>query len=103
MRDYESEEYEDYENYHEKISKYNENNNPIEDIIEKLNFCRLDYYKLYEKDFKVASIRLRQNLEFVIQTAKQVKRDALSYRKEIEERQQAAKDEYERTKNDGYL
>jgi hypothetical protein len=67
--------------------------NPIDDIADKLNFCRLDYHKLYKKDFKVASIRLRQNLEFVIQTAKQMKRDALKYRKEIEERERIAKEE----------
>jgi len=66
--------------------------NPIEDIIEKLNYCRLDYYKLYNKDFKVASIRLRHNLEYVIQTAKQVKRDALKYRKGIEERERLRKE-----------
>ena len=74
---------------------FEEEYNPIEDIIERLNYCRSDYYKLYHKDFKVASIRLRHNLEFVIQTAKQVKRDALKYRKEIEERQRVAKQEWE--------
>lgn len=72
---------------------YDDIDNPIEEIIEKLNYCRLDYYKLYHKDFKVASIRLRQNLEWVIQTAKQVKRDALKYRKDIERRQEEAKKE----------
>ena len=72
---------------------YDDEDNPIEDIIERLNYCRSDYYKLYKKDFKVASIRLRQNLEFVIQTAKQLKRDALSYRKQIEEREEEAKKE----------
>ena len=66
--------------------------NPIEDIIDKLNYCRLDYYKLYNKDFKVASIRLRHNLEYVIQVAKQVKRDALKYRKGIEERERLRKE-----------
>ena len=75
----------------EKISstteEYNDEDNPIEDIIDRLNYCRRDYYKLYKKDYKVASIRLRKDLEYVIQTAKQLKRDALSYRKEIEERQ----------------
>jgi len=70
-----------------------EEHNPIDDIVEALNYCRLDYYKLYEKDVKVSSIRLRQNLEYVIQIAKQMKRDALSYRKEIEGRQQRAKEE----------
>jgi hypothetical protein len=70
---------------------YDDINNPIEDIIERLNYCRVDYYKLYKKDFKVASIRLRQNLEYVIQTARQLKKDALAYRKEIEEREDAAK------------
>lgn len=82
--------------------EYDEYNNPIEDIIEKLNYCRVDYYKLYKKDFKVASIRLRQNLEYVIQTAKQLKRDALSYRKEIEERERIAKEEY-RLENENNL
>ena len=67
--------------------------NPLDDIADRLNYCRLDYYKLYHKDFKVASIRLRQNLEFIIQTAKQMKRDALKYRKEIEERERIAKEE----------
>lgn len=79
---------------------YNDEDNPIEDIIERLNYCRSDYYKLYKKDFKVASIRLRQNLEFVIQTAKQLKRDALSYRKQIEEREEIAKSE---AKDEKYL
>jgi len=74
---------------------YNDEDNPIEDIIERLNYCRSDYYKLYKKDFKVASIRLRQNLEIVIQTAKQLKRDALAYRKQIEEREDFAKKEAE--------
>lgn len=75
--------------------EYNDDDNPIEDIIERLNYCRSDYYKLYKKDFKVASIRLRQNLEFVIQTAKQLKRDALAYRKQIEEREEYARKEAE--------
>ena len=74
---------------------YDDENNPIEDIIDKLNYCRLDYYKLYKKDFKVASIRLRQNLEYVIQTAKQLKRDALIYRKDIERREENARKEAE--------
>lgn len=73
--------------------KYDDENNPIEEIIDRLNYCRLDYYKLYKKDFKVASIRLRQNLEWIIQTAKQIKRDALKYRKDIERRQDEAKKE----------
>jgi len=77
----------------ENYEEYNDEHNPIEDIIDRLNYCRLDYYKLHKKDFKVASIRLRQNLEFVIQTAKQLKRDALKYRKEIEERERIAKEE----------
>jgi len=57
---------------------------PIDDLIETLTAARRDYYKLYNKNFKVASIRLRQKLEFVIQTSKQMKRDALKYRKKIE-------------------
>jgi len=80
--------------------EYDEENNPIEEIIDKLNFCRIDYYKLYKKDFKIASIRLRQNLEFVIKTAKQLKKDALKHRKEIEERQRIA---IEEAKNEGIL
>lgn len=78
--------------------EYDDENNPIEDIIDKLNYCRLDYYKLYKKDFKVASIRLRQNLEYVIQTAKQLKRDALIYRKDIERREENARKEAEDNK-----
>jgi hypothetical protein len=66
--------------------------NPIEDIIEKLNDCRIHYYRLYNKDYKVASIRLRHTIEYVIQTAKQVKRDALSYRKQIEAREKIEKE-----------
>ena len=31
---------------------YNDEINPIEDIIERLNHCRVDYYKLYKKDQK---------------------------------------------------
>ena len=89
----------------EKISfttenNYDDENNPIEDIIDRLNFCRRDYYKLYKKDYKVASIRLRQDLEYVIQTAKQIKRDALSYRKQIEERQKISKED---AKKEGLL
>ena len=80
--------------------EYDDSNNPIEDIIERLNHCRVDYYKLYKKDYKVASIRLRQNLEIIIQTAKQLKRDALSHRKSIEAREEAAKKESE---NEGYI
>lgn len=76
-----------------EYNEYNEEYNSIDDMIDKLNYCRLDYYKLHKKDFKVASIRLRHNLEFVIQTAKQLKRDALKKRKEIEARQKLAKEE----------
>lgn len=87
----------------EKISSTTEEEyddfNPIDDIVDKLNYCRQDYYKLYRKDFKVASIRLRQNLEYVIQTAKQLKRDALAYRKQIELREEIAKKE---AKDEGY-
>ena len=83
--------------------EYDENDNPIENIIDVLNYCRIDYYKLYKKDFKVASIRLRHNLEYIIKTAKQLKRDALSHRKDIEAREQLERDEYERTKNEGIL
>ena len=75
--------------------EYDDENNPIEDIIDLLNYCRLDYYKLYKKEYKVASIRLRQNLEIVIQTAKQLKRDALAYRKDIERREELARKEAE--------
>jgi len=59
--------------------------NPIDEIIDELNLARADWYKLYQKDFKVASIRLRKRLEFVIQASKQIKRDSLKYRKLIEE------------------
>jgi hypothetical protein len=93
-----------YDDYYENDNNYNDNeefdeeNNPLEDIIERLKFCRLDYYKLYEKHYKVASIRLRQNLEYVIQTAKQMKRDALAFRKEIEKRKKEAIEEAEKQK-----
>ena len=80
-------------------NEYDDEINPIEDIIDLRNFCRLDYYKLYRKDYKVASIRLRQNLEIVIQTAKQIKRDALSYRKSIDKKQEDAKKE----SDEGYI
>jgi len=86
-----------------KSIKYNEDSNPLEDIIERLNFCRVDYYKLYHKDFKVASIRLRQDLEYVIQTAKQIKRDALKYRKEIESKEELERIENEKINNEGIL
>lgn len=69
----------------ELYDEYDDENNPIENIIDKLNYCRLEYYKLYKKGYKVASVRLRHELEYVIQTAKQLKRDALLKRKEIEE------------------
>jgi len=82
------------------MEEYSDENNPIEDIIDRLNYCRRDYYNLYKKNYKVASIRLRQNLEYVIQASKQLKRDALAYRKEIEERQRIAKEE---AKNEGIL
>lgn len=59
--------------------------NPIDEIIDELNLARADWHKLYQKDFKVASIRLRKRLEFVIQASKQIKRDSLKYRKLIEE------------------
>lgn len=80
--------------YNKNKEEYNSEHNPLDDIADILNFCRLDYYKLYKKDFKVASIRLRQNLEFIIQTAKQIKRDALKYRKEIEIRERTEKEEF---------
>ena len=78
---------------YDEYDEYDDENNPIEDIIDRLNYCRQDYYKLYKKHYKVASIRLRQNLEYVIQTSKQLKRDALAFRKEIEEKQRIAKEE----------
>jgi hypothetical protein len=84
-----------------KKIKYDEEHNPLEDIIDRLSYCRVDYYKLYHKDFKIASIRLRQDLEFVIQTAKQIKRDALAYRKKIEENEQLERDYQEKLKNEG--
>lgn len=77
----------------DEYDEYDDENNPIEDIIEELNYCRQDYYKLHKRDNKTASIRLRQRLEIVIQTAKQLKRDVLIYRKEIEAKQKRAKDE----------
>ena len=58
--------------------------NEIEEIAELLNYCRLDYYKLYHKEFKVASIRLRQNLQTIIDLSKKLKKKALYKRKEIE-------------------
>jgi hypothetical protein len=73
--------------------EYVDEHTPIDDISDILNYCRLDHYKLYKKDFKVASIRLRQNLEFIIQTAKQMKKEALIYRKGIEEKERIAKEE----------
>ena len=73
--------------------------NEIDQMIDTLNMCRMDYYKLYEKDFKVASIRLRKRLEYIIQTSKQMKRDALKHRKEIEQKQENAKNE---ARNAGY-
>lgn len=79
----------------DKEDVFKEEYNPIEDIIERLNYCRADYYKLFTKDFKVASVRLRHDLEYVIQTAKQVKRDALKYRKDIDQRKKNAKKEWE--------
>lgn len=70
----------------EKYDKYNPDNNPIEDMINILKDSRLEYYKLYKKGYKVASIRLRQNLQEIIELAKISKKDALLYRKEIEQR-----------------
>ena len=74
---------------------YDDENNPIEEIIDRLNYCRKEYFRLYKKNYKVASIRLRQNLEFVIQKAKQEKRNALAYRKQIEERERLSREESE--------
>jgi hypothetical protein len=79
---------------------YDEEYNPIEEMIETLNYCRLDYYKLYKKHYKVASIRLRKNLEQIIQTAKQLKRDSLKYRKEIEKRKEES---IEEAKREGFI
>jgi len=83
-------------------NEYDGEHNPIEDIADMLNFCRLEYHKLYKKDVKVASIRLRQNLEYIIQTAKQMRKDALDYRKQIEGREEAAREEY-RLENENNL
>ena len=82
------------------MEEYNEEYNPIEDMIDVLNHCRQDYFKLYKKEYKNASIRLRQNLEIVIQEAKQLKRDALKFRKDIEAREEKARDE---AKDEGYI
>lgn len=73
--------------------EYDEENNLIESLIDKLNECRSDYYKLYRKGFKVASIRLRQKLQEAILIIKQIKKEALIRRKEIERREQIAKKE----------
>ena len=93
-----------YDRQH-KISSTNEEEpkneyDPFDDIADRLNYCRLNYYKLYKKDFKVASIRLRQGLTGIVQIALKVKKDALNYRKEIEERERLAKEE---AKNEGIL
>lgn len=79
--------------YDDNYDEYDDENNPIEDIIERLNYCRIDYYKLYKKEFKVASVRLRHDLEYVIQTAKQIKRDALAFRKKIEDNQRGEEED----------
>jgi hypothetical protein len=84
-----------------KDKKYDEEFNPLEDCIERLSLCRVDYHKLYQKNFKVASIRLRQDLEYIIQTAKQMKKDALAHRKKIEENKQLERDYQEKLKNEG--
>jgi len=85
----------------EKYDNYNPEYNPIEDMIEILNSCRSQYYKLYKKGYKVASIRLRQDLQEIIQIAKNEKRNALLYRKEIEQRHIDAKEEA-RLENEKY-
>ena len=72
---------------------YNEEDNKLEDIANLLNYCRLDYYKLFKKDRKVASIRLRQNLEKIILLSKSLKREALLKRKDIEKRDDMDNDE----------
>ena len=84
LDDIESEEFDDIKDYE----------TPIDELIDTLNMARADWYKLYKKDFKVASIRLRKKLEFVIQTSKQMKRDALKHRKMIEESQRRDDSEY---------
>lgn len=76
-----------------KTINIDEELNEIDTLIDTLNMCRLDYYKLYEKDFKVASIRLRRKLEYVIQTSKKMKKEALNHRKKIEQREEDAKKE----------
>jgi len=77
----------------DNYDEYDDENNPIEDIIERLIYCRIDYYKLYKKEFKVASVRLRHDLEYIIQTAKQIKRDALAFRKQIEEKERGEEED----------
>jgi len=81
------------EDNYDEYDEYDDENNPIEDIIERLNYCRIDYYKLYKKEFKVASVRLRHDLEYIIQTAKQIKRDALAFRKQIEEKERGEEED----------
>lgn len=76
-----------------KTINIDEELNEIDTLIDTLNMCRLDYYKLYEKDFKVASIRLRRKLEYVIQTSKKMKKEALNHRKKIEQKEEDAKKE----------
>ena len=49
--------------------------------------------KLFKKDRKVASIRLRQNLEKIILLSKSLKREALLKRKDIEKRDDMDNDE----------
>ena len=78
----------DFDNY-----EYDEEDNPIEEMIDRLNFCRLNFYKLYKKDYKIAAVRLREDLEIIIQTAKQMKKDALKYKKVLDQRYKDAKQE----------
>jgi|AntAceMinimDraft_18_1070375.scaffolds.fasta_scaffold638827_2 hypothetical protein len=59
-----------------------DDNNEIDELIEILNSARVDYYKTYTKNVKVASVRLRRKLEDVARKCREIKIDVLDYRKE---------------------
>lgn len=57
--------------------------NELDLLIEKLTAAQVDYVKLFEKDNKSASARLRTALEDVSKGCKSLKKKALEYKKDI--------------------
>lgn len=61
-----------------------ENKVTIEQIITILEEAKVDYYKLYEKNNKAASTRVRKSAQDVINLCKTMRKETIDYKNSIE-------------------